>query len=265
MSRIDGKICLVSGAGRGIGAAIAKVLAEAGGAVAVTDLDGATAERTAAALKTGGAKAIALQHDVTDEAAWERVVGETVAAFGGLDVLVNNAGVFKAVPIEEMTIADWRWLSGPNLEGVLLGTKHGIKAMKDPARRKQFAGSIINLSSIAGLVGSVRASAYCMTKGGVRIFTKAVALECADLGYNIRVNSIHPGVIDTDMGAVAIQNRGKGLNDPAAAREMVARQHPLGRLGTAEDIANGALFLASEASSFMTGAELVVDGGITAR
>jgi 3(or 17)beta-hydroxysteroid dehydrogenase len=104
-----------------------------------------------------------------------------------------------------------------------------------------------------------------MTKGGVRLFTKAVALECADLGYNIRVNSIHPGVIDTDMGAVAIQNRGKGLNDPAQARAMVAKQHPIGRLGTAEDIANGALFLASEASSFMTGAELVLDGGITAR
>lgn len=265
MNRIDGKVCLVSGAGRGIGAAIAKAFADAGGAVAVTDLDGAAAERTAASLKAGGAKAIAFQHDVTDEAAWERVVGETVSAFGGLDVLVNNAGVFKAVPIEEMTIADWRWLSGPNLEGVLLGTKHGIKAMKDPARRQRFAGSIINLSSIAGLVGSVRASGYCMTKGGVRLFTKAVALECADLGYNIRVNSIHPGVIDTDMGAVAIQNRGKGLNDPAQARAMVAKQHPIGRLGTAEDIANGALFLASEASSFMTGAELVLDGGITAR
>ncbi len=265
MNRLDGRVCLVSGAAKGIGAAIAQAFAAAGGTVVVTDLDGAGAEKTAAAIVAGGGKAAGHRHDVTSEADWERVVGAAVAAFGGLDVLVNNAGLFLARGIEEMTIEEWRWLSGPNLEGVLLGTKHGIKAMKDPARRKGSTGSIVNLSSIAGLIGSARVSAYCMTKGGVRIFTKAIAMECAELGYNIRCNSIHPGIIDTDMGMAAMDRRAPGVNDPAEKRKAGALAHPLGRMGQADDIARAALYLASEDSSFVTGTELVVDGGITAR
>lgn len=265
MNRMDGRVCLVSGGAKGIGAAIATKLAAAGGLVVVTDLDGAGAERTAAAIRDTGGQAVGHRHDVTSEADWERVTAAAVSKFGGLDVVVNNAGLFLARPIEEMTIEEWRWLSGPNLEGVLLGTKHGIKAMKDPVRRKSSTGSIVNLSSIAGLIGAPKASAYCMTKGGVRIFTKAIAMECAELGYNIRCNSIHPGIIDTDMGMAAMDRRAPGVNDPAEKRKAGAAAHPLGRMGQAEDIARAALYLASEDSSFVTGTEIVVDGGITAR
>jgi NAD(P)-dependent dehydrogenase (short-subunit alcohol dehydrogenase family) len=206
-------------------------------------------------------------HDATREEDWARVVDKAVARHGGLHVLVNNAGVFLERSIEEMTIEEWRWLSAVNLEGVFLGTKHAIRAMKASCPKGGPSGSIINLSSVAGIVGSPMSSAYSMSKGGVRLFTKSAALECASLGYNIRVNSVHPGIIETDMIQQVARKMMK-LNDTEdydKAWKDLDNFQPIGRKGRADEVAKGVVFLASEDSSLMTGAELVLDGGITAK
>ena len=263
MNRCDGRVAIVTGAGRGIGAQTAKLLAEAGAKLVVTDLLEELGEGTAAAIEKAGGEALYQRHDVTSEADWARVVGATVARFGRLDILVNNAGVYRHAKIEEMALADFDFLCAANLKGVFLGTKHAIKAMK-AIPKGAVAGSIVNLSSVAGLIGSPLSAVYSMTKGGVRLFTKSTALEVAQLGYNIRCNSIHPGVIDTDMAGQVVerwQSAGMAANE---IRGFLTNLHPLGRLGEPLDIARGILFLASDDSSFMTGAELVVDGGITA-
>ena len=261
MNRLDGKVALVTGAARGIGAATARHLAAAGAAVALTDLLEDAGKATAASIVAEGGRAAFWRHDVTDDADWARVMDAVVARFGGLQVLVNNAGLFRHGRIEDLTLEEWRPLAAVNLDGVLLGTKHAIRAMKAGG------GSIVNLSSMAGLVGSAYSASYSMTKGGVRAFTKAAAIECADLGYRIRVNSVHPGVIDTEMAQQVIDKYAgvPGGNDRDAIRERLRMNHPVGRFGTADDVAKAILFLASEDSSFMTGTEVVVDGGFTAR
>ena len=265
MNRLDGKVALVSGAARGIGAESARVMVEAGAKVVITDVLEAQGEETAKILSRDGEAAF-MKHDVTSEEEWIQVLDATVERFGGLNVLVNNAGVFLNRPIEETTVEEFRWLSGINLEGVFLGTKCGIRVMKETAKQQGRKGSIINLSSVAGLIGSVFAGVYSMSKGGVRLFTKSAALECGHLGYDIRVNSVHPGVIQTDMGNDAVLKLAQvsdiGTNDPW---EVARGLHPLGRYGQPLDIANAICFLASDDSDFMTGSELVVDGGMTAR
>ena len=196
-----------------------------------------------------------LKQDVAKEEDWKRVIASTVARFGGLDILVNNAGVALPANAEDTTLDQWRWLMSINLDGVFLGVKYAIGAMKAKG------GSIVNLSSIEGLIGDPNLAAYNASKGGVRLLTKSAALHCAKAGYKIRVNSIHPGYILTPMveGYVAAQA------DPAAAKTALAALHPLGHIGEPDDIAYGVLYLASDESKFVTGSELVIDGGYTAQ
>jgi NAD(P)-dependent dehydrogenase (short-subunit alcohol dehydrogenase family) len=266
MGRLNGKTAIVSGAARGIGARTAMALAAEGANVVVTDRLADVGEATVKEIADAGGSAAFMSHDVTSEEEWARVVDDTVARFGGLQVLVNNAGVFLERTIEEMTVEEWRRLSAVNLEGVFLGTKHGVRAMKACCPPGGPSGSIVNLSSIAGMVGSPWSSAYSMSKGGVRLFTKSAALEFAQLGYNVRVNSVHPGIINTDM-MHEVAHKWQTINkknDFDAAWTALSKRQPIGRMGVPDEIARGIVFLASDESSLMNGAELVLDGGITA-
>ncbi|MCA1683411.1 MAG: glucose 1-dehydrogenase [Actinobacteria bacterium] len=242
---MDGKVALVTGGASGIGRATVLRLATAGMRVVATDIDAAGANVVAAIEG-----AMFVEHDVRDEAAWERAVEATLQAHGRLDVLVNNAGISRVAAVTEMTLADWRSLMAVNLDGVFLGVKHGVLAM----RRHGDGGAIVNVSSISGIVGAPRSSAYCASKGGVRLLTKAVALECAAEG--IRVNSVHPGAVSTP-----IWSKVKAGPDAQAA---IAAAQPMGRMAEPSEVADAIAFLASDAARFMTGSELVVDAGFTA-
>lgn len=255
MTRLADKFALVTGGASGLGRAQSLTMAREGAAVAVTDLNSAGAEAVAAEIRAQGGRAIALAHDVADEASWQEVMGQTLNQFGRLSILVNNAGIAASVDAEEGSLADWRHLMSINLDGVFLGVKHGIRAMKQSG-----GGSIINISSIMGLIGSPGSGAYNASKGGVRLLTKSAALYCAKAGYGIRVNSVHPGFIDTPM----IQRIMQGPQAEAARQNLIGL-HPIGRLGVPQDIANGVLYLASDESAFVTGSELVIDGGYTAQ
>lgn len=255
MKRVEEKIAIVTGGAVGLGQAAAQLLAREGARVVVTDVNGEEGERTAKRIEEEGGQALFVQHDVASEQAWSSVIDACLRRFGGLDILVNNAGVALGADVENTSLEQWRWLMAINLDGVFLGTKAAIGAMK--AR----GGSIINLSSIEGLIGDPNLAAYNASKGGVRIFTKSAALHCAQAGYKIRVNSIHPAYIWTPM----VRNYLAGQPDPAAAKAAVERLHPLGHLGEPNDIAYGVLYLASDESKFVTGSELVIDGGYTAQ
>ncbi|HJU15177.1 MAG TPA: glucose 1-dehydrogenase [Stellaceae bacterium] len=264
MNRLDGKVALISGAARGIGAETAQLMVEAGARVALGDVLDEHGRETARAL-AGAAVYVPL--DVTGEEAWRRAVAAAVERFGRLDILVNNAGLFLGKGIEEASLDEWQRLAAVNLTGVFLGTKFALPALREAARTSPAGSAIVNLASVAGLVGSQLDPLYSLTKGGVTLFTKSAALEFARKGYRIRVNSIHPGVIDTDMGAQTFAARAQnaGTNDAAAMRERARASHPIGRLGQPLDIAKGIVFLASDDAAFMTGAGLVVDGGLTAQ
>lgn len=262
----SGKTALITGAGTGIGRACAVALAEAGATVIVTDIDAGTAKDTAALITKNGGKARALGQDVTDEGVWENVIASIGADEGGLNVLVNNAGIAIGVAVTEMSLADWQRQNAINLDGVFLGTKHAI-----PLMTQSGGGSIINISSIAGLTGAAGLAGYCATKGGVRLFSKAVALECAAGDTNIRVNSVHPGIIDTDIWGKEISGIAKAQPDlmvEGANRVNIQAFTdavvPGGRVGQPDEIARGVVFLASDASSYMSGTELVIDHGLTA-
>jgi NAD(P)-dependent dehydrogenase (short-subunit alcohol dehydrogenase family) len=257
MNRLDGKVAFLSGAARGIGAATAKLMIQAGARVAIGDVLDERGRQTAKELGEG---AIYINLDVTSEASWAAAMDATIAKFGRLDVLVNNAGIFNGKGVEEASLDDWHRLVAVNLTGVVLGTRAALPHLKSSK------GNIVNLASIAGLVGSQLDPLYSLTKGGVTLFTKSTALEFGRKGYGIRVNSIHPGLIETDMGQKTFVMRAAqtSTNDTEQARRTTLGLHPIGRLGVAEDVAKGILFLASEDASFMTGAGLVVDGGWTA-
>ncbi len=258
MTNLAGRIALVTGGARGLGAAAARALAQAGAKVVITDIgDGS---ETAAAI--GGAY---LKHDVTSETEWEAAIAFAKSTYGGLDILVNNAGIHFARPIAMTTLEDFQRMQAVNVDGVFLGLKHGIPAIAERAQQWDGGGAIVNISSVAGLVGTANHIAYNASKGAVRLMTKSAALECAELKLKIRVNSVHPGVIDTQMAASAwaMSSKVRG-NDEAAERARAARFHPLGRIGRDTDVANAVLFLASDAAAFMTGSEVVVDGGMTA-
>ena len=266
MNRIDGRVALVSGAGRGIGAATARKLAEAGGKLVLTDLE--APEATAAAIRDAGGEALALAHDVGDEAGWEATMAAAEEAFGALHIAVNNAGVYISGKIEDSTLEEWHRLSRVNQDGVFLGTKWAIRTIKKHVGPDTMSGAIVNLSSIAGLVGSPLTALYSMSKAGVHLFSKSAAMECGRFGYNIRVNTVHPGVIATTAMATQVFDEFSaraGRNDNERIKERMTALHPLGRLGHEDDIASGILFLVSNDSSFMTGTELVVDGGYTAQ
>lgn len=251
--RVEGKVALVTGAGSGLGAESARRLAREGAAVVLTDISAEAGQAVADGIADAGGKALFLTQNVADEGRWAEVVGETLKAFGRLDVLVNNAGVAGGGPLLETTFEAWRQLMDINLDGVFLGMKAAAPVMVEAGR-----GSIINLSSILGKVGSPGAPAYCASKGGVALLTKATALELAPFG--VRVNSVHPGFIETPMVAGALRD----VENANEMRDMIISRHALGRLGVPREIADGIVFLASDESSFMTGSELVIDGGYTA-
>ena len=258
-NRLRGRVALVSGGASGIGAACAKRLAAAGAAVLLTDIDPIQGEQVAAEITAEGGQAKFAPHDVTDESQWERVVAECQSHFGGLNILVNNAGIAIMRDVFEISLEDWQRQQAINLDGVFLGVKHCVPVMKDMTD----GGSVINISSVAGLQGAPGLSAYNATKGGVRLFTKGVALECGRNGWAVRVNSVHPGIIATpiwDKIDPTMATDGANNYDP---NEMSETAVPVGVAGKALDIANGVLFLASDESSYMTGSELVIDGGLS--
>jgi 3(or 17)beta-hydroxysteroid dehydrogenase len=267
MSRLDGKVALISGGARGIGAETARLMCEAGGRVTVGDILTEQGRETVATIKASGGDAHFTELDVTSERAWSAAVAETIQEFGRLDILVNNAGMFLGRDFEEASLADWHKLVAVNMTGVFLGTKLAAPALRESGRTSRHGSAIVNLSSIAGIVGSPLDALYSMTKGGVTLFTKSTALAFARKGDRIRVNSVHPGVIETDMGAQTFVRRMAvmGSNDLAKAQEATRHMHPIGRLGTPEDVARTIVFLASDDARFMTGSALVVDGGVTAQ
>ena len=251
MGRLDGKVALISGGARGQGETEARLFVREGAKVVFGDILDAEGQKVEAELRAAGAEANYVHLDVTSERDWRAAVGMAVRQYGKLDVLVNNAGIIIRKSIEETSVEEWDRTQAINVRGVFLGTKCAI-----PAMRQAGGGSIINISSIAGLVGSTYgAASYIASKGAVRLFTKATAIQHAK--DNIRCNSIHPGPIETLM----IQQT---LDDRAFLQERL-RRIPLGRIGTPEDVAYGVLYLASDESSYVTGSELVIDGGATAQ
>lgn len=258
--RVSGKVALVTGGASGIGRGCAEKLAAEGAFVVVTDIQDALGEEVVAGILTSGGKAEYRHQDVTDEDSWAEIVDGIRARHGRLDFLVNNAGIGIGGSILEMTLANWRRQTAINLDGVFLGTKHSIPLMRASGQ----GGSIVNISSVAGLKGSANLAGYCATKGGVRLFTKAVAMECAGAKDGIRVNSVHPGIIETPIWTTVLGGQ-PGVNAPPDLDAMSELAVPLGVKGVPEDIANGILWLASDESRYVTGAELVIDGGLSVR
>ena len=247
--RLEGKVALISGGARGMGAAEAKMFAREGAKVVIGDVLEEEGRQTEAEINETGGECIFVPLDVTDESQWETAVSETVARFGRLDILVNNAGIGGRAKVEDTTLELWDRVMDINAKGVFLGTKAAI-----PQMRKSGGGSIINISSIWGMVGSGSSAAYHASKGAVRLFTKSTAIQYAK--ESIRANSIHPGPIATAM------------TEFRADRELNQRfmdSTPMGRWAQPEEVAYGALYLASDESSFVTGSELVIDGGWTAQ
>ena len=255
MGRVDGKVALVTGGGSGLGRATAIRLAEEGARLVVTDLNEKGAQETVNEIEKIGGQAFHIHHDVADEDDWKAVMQATDSYYAQLDILVNNAGVFLVKSIADTTLEEFQWQNSINVDGVFLGIKHGMAEME-----KSGGGSIINISSIAGLVGAALSPAYCGSKGAVRLLTKACALECAQKKNNIRINSVHPGTMLTPMLEAGMQ----ALGGSDRIRQGFEGISPMGHLGEPQDIANGVLYLASEESKYVTGAELVIDGGITA-
>jgi NAD(P)-dependent dehydrogenase (short-subunit alcohol dehydrogenase family) len=266
MSRLDGKVALLSGAARGIGGESAQLMAKAGAKVVIGDVLDDRGRQTVAAIVAAGGQAEYVHLDVTKEGDWTEAVNLAVSKFGKLDVLVNNAGVFIGKGIEDISMAEWQRLIDVNMTGVFLGTRLAAPALRESAKSSEHGSAIVNLASIAGIVGSQLDPLYSMTKGGVTLFTKSAALEFGRKGYRIRVNSIHPGVIQTDMGEQTFVSRAQrvGTNDTATIRQTVTDTVPWGRLGVPDDIAKGIVFLASDDAGYMNGAGLIVDGGMTA-
>lgn len=247
MGQFDNKVALVTGGTKGIGLAIAELfLKEGAKGVAFT---GRHEDEGKAVQERLGERSLFITQDVSKEEDWQNATKAVVEKFGQLDAIVNNAGIGTPLGIEEMTLDHWNREIAIDLTGTMLGCKYGVKAMKE------HGGTIVNISSIEGMIGDPTVPAYNAAKGGVRLLTKSVALECAEKGYAIRVNSIHPGVIATPL----IDH----LDD--ATKQFYIDKHPMGRLGKPEEVAKMAVFVASDGASFSTGSEFVVDGGYTAQ
>jgi len=252
LPRLDNKVVLLSGGASGIGAATARLVVREGGKAVLADRDHDKGRALAGEL---GAASLFVPLDVTDEAAWQKAVATTVDSFGALHGLLNAAGVGVRNSIEDCTLQEYRRVNDINALGTFLGCKAAIAAMKPSG-----GGSIVNISSVLGLRGASYAMAYCASKGAVRLLTRHVALHCAQMKYNIRCNSVHPGYIDTPMIAPRLADTIGNMS----GRQWLEELHPLGRLGRAEEVANLILFLLSDESSFSTGSEFVCDGGLTA-
>jgi cyclopentanol dehydrogenase len=249
--RLENKVALISGGARGMGAAEAILFASEAAKVVIGDVLEDEGRQTEAQINESGGECLFVRLDVTSESNWQDAIATAVFRFGKLDILVNNAGIFPLGTVEDTSEEMWDRVMAINAKGVFLGTKHAI-----PEMRKAGGGSIVNISSIAGLIGSRGAAAYGASKGAVRIFTKSTAIQYAAEG--IRANSVHPGIIETPMSIPTILTSQE-------QRDTLINRTPLGRIGNADDVASGVLFLASDESSFMTGSELVIDGGLTAQ
>lgn len=251
-NRLAGKVALVTGGARGIGNAICRALALEGAAVLVTDLIADEGEALAGELVAAGHRAVFRKQDVTDEAGWDEIFDNAAGLLGPIDILVNNAGIAIPGSIEVQSFEDWRRTMAVNLDAVFLGTRAAVRRMKERG------GAVVNVSSIEGIVGNPYVPAYNASKGGVRLLTKSAALYCARAGYPVRINSLHPGYVATPL----VENALPDLPDDFAAKAL--DRTPMGRFGDPAEIAQTVVFLASDDASYMTGAELVVDGGYTA-
>jgi len=262
MGRVSGKVAIVTGAAQGLGRADAILLAQEGAQVAITDIKTEGGEAVAKEINEAGGEAIFIRQDVSQESEWPDVMAKVAERFGGLDIMVNNAGTQFSKNVEDTTLKEWRRINEINSESVFLGTKHAIEEMK-----KRGAGSIINMSSIYGTVGDDINAAYCATKAAILNFSKCAALHCAKARYKIRVNTVHPGAIRTPLVEAEMLDiaRARGLSGPEEAEEEWNAVHPIGHIGEPIDIAYGVLYLASDESRFVTGSELVIDGGFTAQ
>jgi NAD(P)-dependent dehydrogenase (short-subunit alcohol dehydrogenase family) len=258
--RVEGKIALITGGAQGLGEAAARMLAREGARVAITDVNIDGARNVARSInETRKGAAIAIAHDVTQEGDWTRAFEETEMAFGGLHVLVNNAGIGLTKDLLDISLEEWRRVHAIDLDGVFLGCKHAIPLMEKTVKASGLGGSIVNISSISGIIAGHNMAAYNSAKAGVRHLSKSVALYCARRGHGIRSNSVHPVFIATPILDGLVQRYGR-----EEAYAKLARQVPLGRIGEPNDIAYAVLYLASDESKFVTGAELKVDGGISA-
>ncbi len=250
MGRLDNKVAIITGAAGGMGKADALLFVQEGAKVAITDLQEDKIKDVVAEIEALGGEAIGFKHNVASEEDWVRVVDETVQTFGKIDILVNNAGVSNATPFMDLTVEGWEKTMSINVTSIFLGQKYVIPHMIEAG-----GGSIVNISSIAGLTGGSGAGPYTASKGAVRMLTKATAVDFAK--HNIRCNSVHPGYIETPMTVDLFKNE--------HMMQWFQSQTPLPRLGKAEDIARGVLFLASDESSYITGVELPIDGGYFAK
>lgn len=253
MGRLLGKVAVVTGGASGIGKNTAEMFVREGAKVVVTDINARKGKKVAEAL---GESAIFVEHNVANEEAWKACVEATMEAFGQWDILINNAGLGILKNIEEVTLEEWHFVHSVTLDGVFLGCKYAIESMKETG-----GGSIVNVSSVAGLRGTPEMVSYGTAKGGVRMLTKTVALHCARKAYNIRCNSVHPSFIDTPMVEQMIMMS----PEPEKTEKFVNQISPLRRMGTADEVSSMILYLASEESGFVNGAEMVIDGGLTAQ
>lgn len=255
MKRVEGKVAVVTGGASGIGRATAELLAEEGAAVMLTDVQEVEGEAVARGIREAGGRAAFMLHDVAEEAQWLAVFAAATSAFGGVHILFNNAGVRpKTVALEETELDDWRRDMAVNIDGVFLGIKHAIRAMKHDG------GAIVSTSSVYGIVGAAMLGAYSASKGAVRTLTKAAAMECCHLGYPIRINSVHPGFIETGMLRSVADEFGESF-----VKKRMIGDTPMRRIGEPRDIAEAVLYLVADSGKFVTGVELPVDGGYVAQ
>jgi NAD(P)-dependent dehydrogenase (short-subunit alcohol dehydrogenase family) len=258
--RVEGKVALITGGAQGLGEAAARMLAREGARVAITDVNLEGARNVASSInEMRKGAALAIPHDVTNEGDWTRALNQTDLAFGGLHVVVNNAGIGLTKDFQEVTLEEWRHVHAIDLDGVFLGCKLSIPLMEKTVKATGLGGAFVNISSISGIIAGHNMAAYNSAKAAVRHLSKSVALYCARRGHGIRSNSIHPVFIATPILDGLVQRYGK-----EEAYAKLGRQVPLGRIGEPNDIAYAILYLASDESKFVTGAELKVDGGISA-
>lgn len=264
---MTGKVALVTGGARGLGAAAAKRLAAAGAKIFLTDILDDEAAATVAEIVKAGGTATFLHHDVTRPADWQAAVKACVETYGSLDVLLNNAGILQPGTIFDHDYEDFQRVMNVNVDSVWLGMKTALPQMIEDGAKWDGGASIINISSVAGIIGSPGLSSYAASKGAVKLLSKSVAIECTNAGHKVRVNTVHPAIIETDMatGIAGELTRNGVVGSEEEALGMLGLVHPMGHIGQSKDVASAVLFLASEASSYMTGAEVVVDGGMTAR